>query len=91
MFCKYCGNEMDDNSKFCPNCGREIDTGNFIVPTDIAPNNNANFNNTNKEPNPTVVHITNEIKKDDEMSCMGCLGYIFLLIIILSILGSCVA
>ena len=24
MFCKYCGNEIADNSKFCTNCGNEI-------------------------------------------------------------------
>jgi uncharacterized membrane protein YvbJ len=24
MFCKYCGNELRDGSKFCNNCGREI-------------------------------------------------------------------
>ena len=24
MFCKYCGNEIADNSKFCPKCGNEI-------------------------------------------------------------------
>ncbi len=90
MFCRYCGNEINDNSKFCPNCGREIGTGNLVVPNNIEPINNA-ANNTNKEPSPTVVHVTNEIKKDDSVSCIGCLGYIFLLIIILSILESCVA
>lgn len=24
MFCKWCGKEVDSNSKFCPNCGKEI-------------------------------------------------------------------
>ena len=23
VFCKYCGNEIDDDSKFCKNCGKE--------------------------------------------------------------------
>ena len=86
MFCRYCGNEMNDNSKFCPNCGREIGTGSLIVPDNIESNNT----NT-KEPNPTVVYVNNEVKKDEPISCIGCLGYIFLLIIILAILGSCVA
>lgn len=27
MFCKYCGNEIADNSKFCPKCGNEIYSG----------------------------------------------------------------
>lgn len=41
MYCKNCGEEIDDNASFCPNCGHEIheetkvntvkndDTGNF--------------------------------------------------------------
>lgn len=89
MFCRYCGNEINDNSKFCSNCGREIGTGSLIVPDNIESINNA-ANNTNREPNPTVVYVTNEIKKDEPLSCIGCLGYTFLLIIILSIFGSCV-
>lgn len=24
MFCKYCGKEIDDNSKFCEMCGKEL-------------------------------------------------------------------
>ncbi len=27
MFCKYCGNEIADNSRFCPKCGNEIYSG----------------------------------------------------------------
>ena len=25
MYCKYCGNNIDENSKFCPNCGANIE------------------------------------------------------------------
>lgn len=25
MYCKYCGNDIDENSKFCPNCGANIE------------------------------------------------------------------
>lgn len=25
MFCKYCGKEIDNDSKFCPYCGEEVD------------------------------------------------------------------
>ena len=24
MYCKYCGNEIEDNSKFCKNCGKNL-------------------------------------------------------------------
>lgn len=26
MFCKYCGNEIDDNAAFCSKCGNQIDS-----------------------------------------------------------------
>ena len=26
MFCKHCGNQIADNSKFCPICGKALDT-----------------------------------------------------------------
>lgn len=25
MFCKYCGSEIEDNSKFCEKCGKKLD------------------------------------------------------------------
>ena len=28
MFCKYCGNKIDDNALFCSKCGKKIDTDN---------------------------------------------------------------
>lgn len=28
MYCKWCGNKIDENSKFCPNCGKEVLTSN---------------------------------------------------------------
>ena len=32
MFCKYCGSEIDDGSKFCNSCGGDLtsDNGNKI-------------------------------------------------------------
>ena len=24
MFCKYCGSQMDGDSRFCPNCGAQV-------------------------------------------------------------------
>lgn len=24
MICKYCGKQIEDNSKFCPYCGKEL-------------------------------------------------------------------
>ncbi len=90
MFCRYCGTEINDDVKFCPNCGREIDTVNLAVTDNIEPEPN-NDNNTNKNPNSSVVYVTNEIKNDKPISCMGCLGYIFLFLIIISILESCAA
>ena len=26
MYCKYCGNEIDDNSTFCNHCGKPLDS-----------------------------------------------------------------
>ena len=26
MFCKYCGSEIADSSKFCDKCGKPVDT-----------------------------------------------------------------
>ena len=98
MFCRYCGNEVDDNSKFCPNCGRDLENDVVVVenvePVNTIPvNTNSANTTTTKDPNTgqTVVYVTNEVKKDEPTSCISCLGYIFLLIIILAILGSCVA
>lgn len=25
MYCKYCGGQLNDESKFCPNCGKEVE------------------------------------------------------------------
>ncbi len=29
MYCKYCGKELPENSKFCPNCGKKLDVDVF--------------------------------------------------------------
>lgn len=91
MFCRYCGTEINDNVRFCPTCGKETGTCDLIVSDNIEPASNDNNTTNNKNPNPSVVYVTNEIKNDKPMSCIGCLGYIFLFLIIMSILGSCVA
>lgn len=26
MFCKHCGNQVEDNSKFCPACGKNLES-----------------------------------------------------------------
>lgn len=28
MFCKKCGQKLDDNAKFCPNCGEKVNADN---------------------------------------------------------------
>lgn len=35
MFCKKCGNELSDTSKFCTQCGEEIQPGKKILPASI--------------------------------------------------------
>lgn len=42
MYCKYCGKEIDEDSKFCNHCGRQLDNKNVLssfipsnVPTQI--------------------------------------------------------
>lgn len=27
MFCKFCGKQIEDNSKFCPECGKNLISG----------------------------------------------------------------
>ena len=41
MFCRNCGTELNDGSKFCPSCGNAVDS----------PSNNQNNNSTNSNSN----------------------------------------
>lgn len=34
MYCKNCGKELIDGSKFCPYCGNEVDKEDIVVPTE---------------------------------------------------------
>ncbi len=35
MFCKYCGNELGNNSKFCSTCGKQIDENDNLITNPI--------------------------------------------------------
>lgn len=48
MICKYCGKEIDDNSKFCNNCGAKIEKGNEIVDNFHEKNNYTNSKKNGK-------------------------------------------
>ncbi len=37
MFCKKCGKEIDDNSKFCPNCGANLQDEIEVIDSYSAP------------------------------------------------------
>lgn len=32
MFCKHCGNQLDNDASFCPNCGKVIGNGSYEEP-----------------------------------------------------------
>ena len=57
-FCKYCGSELNDETKFCPKCGAKIEeiieNNDPIKPVENGLNNNPVNNNQ-----------TNENKRDD--------------------------
>ncbi len=102
-FCGY--EYQNENVRFCPKCGKSLEkevvepvqTQEQIVYKPVTPplNNPVNVNgganvNTTQDPNTgqTVVYVTNEVKKDGN-SCLGCLGWIFIILIVFSLLGSC--
>ena len=37
MFCRYCGQEIEDNSKFCNKCGKSVDAKNAVEKGEIKP------------------------------------------------------
>lgn len=43
MFCRFCGKEIEDNSKFCNYCGNKLEVDDIEI---IKPNNNACSDNT---------------------------------------------
>ena len=57
-FCKYCGSELNDETKFCPKCGAKIEE--IIENNDPIKTVENGLNN-----NPVNNNQTNEIKRDD--------------------------
>ena len=35
MFCKNCGHEISDDSKFCSNCGTKVEEEGIVVPVAV--------------------------------------------------------
>ena len=33
MYCKNCGNKLNENDKFCPSCGKQVNESQNPVPT----------------------------------------------------------
>ena len=60
MFCKYCGNEIADNSKFCPKCGNEIH------PIRKMTNDNNAANNADNKDYFVAEDKDNSLKNDDQ-------------------------
>ncbi len=61
-------------------------------------NGNTSSTTTTQDPNTgqTIVYVTNEVKKDEGgfaeevgKGCLGCLGWIVIIFIVLAVLGSC--
>ena len=61
-------------------------------------NGNTASTTTTQDPNTgqTIVYVTNEVKKDEGgfaeevgKGCLGCLGWIVIIFIVLAVLGSC--
>lgn len=44
MYCKHCGEQIDDNSKFCKHCGKNLDSGSAGISSLNTLSNNFKFN-----------------------------------------------
>ncbi len=100
-FCPKCGRSIENEVVIVENVEPEhteqVQTQEQIVYKPVTPplNNPVNVNgganvNTTQDPNTgqTVVYVTNEVKKGGS-GCLGCLGWIFIILIVFSLLGSC--
>lgn len=59
MYCKYCGQIIDDDSKFCRFCGKSFE--NEIISKDTLSNKESNSNRINKTQNKNKTTLANEI------------------------------
>ena len=72
MFCKYCGKQIEPNSKFCQYCGQNLDNNNHVGNNINIPNytnvpNNVSTPNFNQVPNqPIYNNMTNSVPNSKE-------------------------
>lgn len=78
MFCKYCGNEIADDTVFCSKCGKNVKDGNADY--SFSAKNTANKNDTvNKQSsvsidetiNKTVDSVSNKIENTNPLCIAG--------------------
>lgn len=72
MFCKYCGTQIAENSRFCSNCGKTIDE-NVATGTNTVNMNTAYGNQSNSSPSiDWICNKCGEVNKGERQICMGC-------------------
>lgn len=99
-FCPKCGKSLEKEvivvENVEPEHTEQVQTQEQIVYKPVTPpfnpvnvNGSANVNTTQNPNGQTVVYVTNEVKKSS--GCLGCLGWIFIILIVFALLGSCAA
>lgn len=72
MFCKYCGTQIAENSRFCSNCGKTIDE-NVATGTNTVNMNTAYGNQSNSSPSiDWICNKCGEVNKGECQVCMRC-------------------
>lgn len=74
MYCKYCGEVIDDDSVFCNYCGKRVDN----KPSQTPENNNTNSTNNTVYCSNNLVRTVKEVK---ESSGVGLAIFTFLIVI----------
>ena len=74
MFCKYCGNEMDNDAMFCPKCGQKVETKDYEI-KNKNPDSDADSNPTHKKENKVKSkHLANVLRAILVLAIIGA-GY----------------
>lgn len=87
MYCKNCGNKLEEGARFCNNCGTPVEMNTPNI-NEINTNTNTNINtntNPNMNINPNV--STNKDKKKSTIWIIGIIGFMVIVLGVIMIKG----